>query len=155
MIYQPQTIKPSPSKLRTTIITIETVWHYHHHHHDYYHYESSMSLSLFTICFIIVLGLLFLFLFCCSMYSIGRTIHLCEHKKSIYANINGRLNIVMLLYALLTCSLPVLVGMAELLAQTLLITFCHFSVSYSNVTYYGYTTDTVPMFTISRVLVMF
>jgi hypothetical protein len=54
----------------------------------------------------------------------------------------------------LTHSLPVFVEVAEMLAQTFLVLHCYFSVSSSNATYYGYTTEIVPV-CISKTLVMF
>jgi hypothetical protein len=42
-------------------------------------------------------------------------------------------------------SLPLIVGMAELLAQPFLVLYCHFSVSSSAVAYYGYNTEIVPI----------
>jgi hypothetical protein len=46
---------------------------------------------------------------------------------------------------LLTCSLLVFVVVAELLAQSFLVLYCHFSLASSNVTYYGYITEVVPI----------
>jgi hypothetical protein len=53
-----------------------------------------------------------------------------------------------------THPLPELLEVAELPAQPLLVLYCHFSASSSDVTYYGYTTEIVPM-CISKALVMF
>jgi hypothetical protein len=53
----------------------------------------------------------------------------------------------------LTHSLSVLVGVAELLAQPFLVLYCHFSVSFSNLAYYEYTTKLVPIY-VSKALVM-
>jgi hypothetical protein len=54
----------------------------------------------------------------------------------------------------LTCSLSIFVAVAELPTQPFLVLYCHFSISSSNVTYYGCATEIVPI-CIPKVPVMF